>query len=334
MSQTSPICQSPLQTPVVLIIFKRPETTQQVFEAIRQAQPKKLFVVADGPRPDREGEAEKCALTRAIIDQVDWNCEVLTNYSEINLGCGNRVPSGLDWVFEQVEEAIILEDDCVPHPTFFRFCEELLERYRFDDRVFSISAQNFAKEYMESGSSYHFSRYPHCWGWATWRRAWKNFDLEIKNWEIIKQKRLLELILQDALAVKTWKKVFQKAHEDHRNFWSFQWTLSCWLQRGLSIHPNVHLVTNIGFGAEGTNTLQEDESKLLKLSPAKFPLIHPPFVLRDSRADQSTQKTLFNVNFNPDLLQKTKWKIQGLRRKTRVLIRTLKTAQMKLGESR
>ncbi len=131
-----------LKTPVVFIIFKRPDTTERVFEVIRQTKPTKLLVVADGARTDRPGEADKCAAVRAIIECVDWDCKVLKNYSEINLGCGKRVSSGLDWVFDNVEEAIILEDDCLPHPTFFRFCEELLERYRYDTRVSSISAQN------------------------------------------------------------------------------------------------------------------------------------------------------------------------------------------------
>ena len=131
-----------LETPITFIIFKRPDTTEKVFETIRQVKPKKLLVIADGPRTDREGEAEKCAATRAIIEKVDWDCEVIKNYSEINLGCAKRVSSGLDWAFNNVEETIILEDDCILQPTLFRFCEELLEKYRHDRRITSIAAQN------------------------------------------------------------------------------------------------------------------------------------------------------------------------------------------------
>jgi hypothetical protein len=160
-----------VNTPIAFFIFNRPDTTARVFEAIRQAQPSKLLVVADGPRSTRPGEAEKCAATRAIIDQVDWECEVLTNYSDVNLGCRHRVSSGLDWVFEQVEEAIILEDDCLPHPTFFRFCEELLEWYRHDHRIVAISGDNFQNGHQSGEFSYYFSRYVHIWGWATWRRG-------------------------------------------------------------------------------------------------------------------------------------------------------------------
>ncbi|MFM7711944.1 MAG: glycosyltransferase family 2 protein, partial [Microcystis sp.] len=142
-----------------------PDTTARVFEAIRQAKPPKLLVVADGPRADRADDIEKCKAARAIIEGVDWDCEVLTNYSDVNLGCKNRVSSGLNWVFDTVEEAIILEDDCVPDPTFFRFCEELLEYYRHDQRIMVISGNNFQFGKKRTGYSYYFSVYTHCWGW-------------------------------------------------------------------------------------------------------------------------------------------------------------------------
>ena len=115
-----------LNTPVAFLIFNRPHTTQRVFAEIAKARPPKLLVVADGPRNDRPGEAELCAQTRAIIDQVDWDCEVLTHYADKNMGCKKRIASGIDWVFTQVEEAIILEDDCLPEASFFQFCEENL----------------------------------------------------------------------------------------------------------------------------------------------------------------------------------------------------------------
>jgi hypothetical protein len=166
-----------LETPVVLIIFKRVDATQKVFDIIRQVQPKKLLVIADGARPDKEGEAEKCQQTRAIIDQVDWDCEVLRCFSERNLGCGVRISTGLQWVFEHVEEAIILEDDCLPHPTFFTFCSEMLDRYRDESRVMSVSGCLFARS--PSPESYYFSHYLSCCGWATWRRAWQCFDFNM-----------------------------------------------------------------------------------------------------------------------------------------------------------
>jgi hypothetical protein len=300
-----------LRTPVVLIIFKRPDTTQQVFEVIRQTQPKKLLVIADGPRSDREGEAEKCAQARAVINQVDWDCEVLTNYSEVNLGCGKRVSTGLDWVFEQVEEAIILEDDCVPHLTFFHFCEELLEQYRLDCRVFSISAQHLARDCDVNNYSYYFSRYQHSWGWATWRRAWKYFDFDMKHWPTVKEQKLLETILQNDRAENTWRNIFQKTYIKKIDTWDYQWMLTCWLQSGLSIHPKVNLVTNIGFGLDATHTSQGSEFAKLELEGIQFPLIHPPFILQDIQADKSIQANVFDTGF----IERIVWKIKGLREK-------------------
>jgi hypothetical protein len=285
-----------MKTSVAFFIFKRPDTTEKVFEVIRQAKPSKLLVIADGPRPDRLGEAEKCAAVRAIIDRVDWDCEVLKNYSEINLGAGKRVSSGLDWVFDKVEEAIILEDDCVPHPTFFRFCEELLERYRYDTRIFLISAQNVQLGRRRTEYSYYFSRYTHIWGWATWRRAWLHYDFDMKLWPEIKVEGFLNDILLDSQGVKYWTEILQAVYEKRIDTcWDYQWTFACWLQRGLSIIPNVNLVSNIGFGPEATHFKGKRRSKFdaPPIEALEFPLKHPPFVIRNAEADNFTQKNIF-----------------------------------------
>src|SRR5262245_4967250 len=165
-----------MNTAVALIIFNRPDVTRRLVEVVARARPKQLLVIGDGPRPDRPGEAEKCEETRAIVDRVDWSCDVLTNYSPINLGVGTRPATGLRWVFEQVESAIILEDDCIPHPTFFRYCEELLERYRDDQRVMHISGDNWNFNRQPRPFSYFFSNYCYSCGWATWRRAFRHYD--------------------------------------------------------------------------------------------------------------------------------------------------------------
>ena len=285
-----------LKSPIALIIFKRPDTTKQVFEAIRQAKPSKLFVIADGPRADRPGEAEKCAAARAVIDRVDWDCEVIKNYSDVNLGCGKRVASGLDWVFEQVEEAIILEDDCVPDPTFFQFCEELLEKYRYDSRVFTVSAQGFAKGYHREDYSYYFSRYTHSWGWATWKRSWQFFDLEMRHWKVIQEQKILNNVLEDHDAVKDWTNILEATYNKEIDTWDYQWMLSCWLQSGLSIHPISNLVSNIGFEGDATHLI---DSKFLAMrcQSISFPLLHPPFIIRDVKADRYLQRRLFRASF-------------------------------------
>lgn len=287
-----------MKTPIVLIVFKRPDTTKQVFEAIRKAKPSKLFVIADGPRCDRPGEAEKCAETREIIDRVDWDCEVIKDYSEVNLGCGKRIYTGLNWVFAQVEEAIILEDDCIPHPTFFRFCEELLERYRTDDRINSISAQNFAAQNQSMCSSYYFSRYPHSWGWATWRRAWKHFDFEMTQWEKLQRENFLTYYLKDDRVAQAWQNTFEATYHDHVNIWDYQWLLSCWLQDSLSIHPKINLVTNIGLGKDATNTMDENSKfASLPISAMQFPLKHPSSVTRNVQSDACIQKEVFDISW-------------------------------------
>ena len=282
-----------LQTPVALFIFKRPDTTQKVFETIRAVKPVELLLVADGPRPEREGEREKCLDTRAVVSQIDWDCKVLRNYSDINLGCGKRVSSGLDWVFEQVDEAIILEDDCVPDQSFFQFCEELLALYREDERIFSISGQNIQLR-SPIKDSYYFSRYPHCWGWATWRRAWQHYDFDMQLWPQAKESRLLDDILLDSGIVNHWTKIFQAMYEKQIDTWDFQWTFACWLQSSLNIHAGVNLVSNIGFGAEATHTIQDiTEFSQIARQKINFPLKHPSFLVRNSKADHYTQTTLY-----------------------------------------
>jgi hypothetical protein len=285
-----------LQTPVAFIIFKRPHTTERVFEAIRQAKPPKLFVIADAPRHDRADEPEKCEATRAIINRVDWDCDVFSNYSDVNLGCAKRVSSGLDWVFNSVEEAIILEDDCVPHPTFFRFCEELLEKYRYDTRISSISGQNVQFGRKRTNYSYYFSIYNHCWGWASWRRAWQYYDLYMKLWPEIKAGSFLKNILMDSRSVQYWSKIFDSVYNNPLGItWDYQWTFACWLQSSLGIISNGNLISNIGFGSDSTHFTENQENSYnnMPTEEMKFPLKHPPFIFKDVQADTFTQKTLF-----------------------------------------
>lgn len=285
-----------LTTPVVFIIFKRPDTTRRVFEAIRQVKPPKLLVVADGHRADRPGEAEKCAAVRAIIDQVDWDCEVLTNYSDVNMGCKRRVSSGLDWVFEKVEEAIILEDDCLPHPTFFRFCQDLLEKYRDDERVMTISGDNLLFGRKRTNYSYHFSRYHHCWGWATWRRAWIHYDREIRLWPEIKNGDWLKDIFGRSAVVRYRAKLLQRVYESKIDTWDYQWAFSCWIQNGLSIIPSVNLVSNLGFGPEGTHTKNMSRVFNMDVEAMDFPLKYPPFVIRDAKSDDFIERNIFGIS--------------------------------------
>jgi hypothetical protein len=280
-----------LRSPVVLIVFNRPRTTQIVFDRIRQAKPNLLMIIADGPRADRPSETALCGTVRKIVEKVDWPCQVLTNYSSDNMGCRRRVASGLDWVFHNVEEAIILEDDCLPDPTFFHFCEELLVRYHDEKRVLQVSGSNFLFSRCEIRDSYYFSRYPQCWGWATWRRAWQHYDVDMRAWKVNRERYLAQFT--DPKERAFWATSWDNTYSGALDTWDSQWMLVYLETSGLSIVPKANLVTNMGFGADATHT----RSRLAAIRPAfksvRFPLQHPSNVVRHVQADELTARRLF-----------------------------------------
>jgi hypothetical protein len=278
--------------PIAFLIFNRPELTGRVFAQIARVKPRRLLVIADGPRTD--SEAAKCEAARAVIDRVDWECDVSTNYSKVNLGCKQRVASGLEWVFENCEEAIILEDDCLPHDSFFRFCAELLEQYRDNERVMAIGGNNFQFGRERGPHSYYFSGYTHIWGWASWRRAWKHFDLEMKQWPILREDAWLDELLGDPAAVKHWRETLDINYQGSIDTWDIPWLFTCWVQNGLTALPNKNLVSNIGFGADATHTKTDIYGvACLPMDEAIFPLNHPTSVERDVEADKFTFERLF-----------------------------------------
>jgi hypothetical protein len=273
-----------LSTPVAFIIFNRPDTTVRVFEAIRQAQPPKLLVVADGPRAEHPEDVEKCAAARAVVENTDWDCEVLRNYAESNMGCKQRVSSGLDWVFDTVEEAIILEDDCLPHPTFFRFCAELLNRYKSDTRVMHINGNLYGQNFQfSSGASYSFCLLPQVWGWASWRRAWDTFDKDMRKWPQFRDNgRLSDLLVSEyarARLCERWRDISQGKVDT----WDFQWHFSVISNGGLVIAPRCNLISNIGFSNIATHTSNSKDSRAnCKMYSMLFPLKHPEFILNNN----------------------------------------------------
>lgn len=282
-----------VKTPVVYIVFNRPELTARSFDLIRRARPERLFVVADGPRSSVSGEDRRCAAVREIVSQVDWPCEVTREYAEENLGCMRRITSGLDAVFAAVPEAIILEDDCMPDLTFFRYCDELLERYRDQERVGAISGDNFQPPSWSSGASYYFSRYPHCWGWATWRRAWLLMDREMSKWADLRQGDWLRSLFPQRCDQWYWRRMFDETYAGRIDSWGFRWTLTCWVEGLLTALPDSNLVTNVGFGGEGTHNQAEDNRAIVPTEPMTFPLRHPDKVARHAEADDYTQRTVY-----------------------------------------
>src|SRR6266516_3000821 len=264
-----------LTTPVAYIIFNRPRHTRETFAAIRNQQPCKLFIIADGPRLDHPTDSERCQEVREIVEEIDWPCEVFWNFSDSNLGCKQRVITGLDWVFSQVERAIILEDDILPNEDFFGFCEELLELYENDDRVFCITGNNFqdGQHRGRAEDSYYFSRYIHVWGWATWRSAWLHNNTSLSFWPEWKKTKEWRRKFDDYNERRHWKQIFDKMFNNAIDTWDYHWTASVWFRGGLTVTPNINLVTNIGFGPDATHTI-EQEDRYGQQSCAMGPITH------------------------------------------------------------
>lgn len=274
------------ETPVALFIYHRPSLTAQVVDALRTVKPTRLFVVADGPHPSRANDPDLCAATRAVIETVDWECTILKNYAPSNLGAGRRVSSGLAWVFDQVDEVIILEDDCLPDPTFFPFCAQLLATYRDDDRVMMISGYNPLERWRAEVQSYHFSRYGIHWGWATWQRAWRHYDFEMLALARPDTAVHLLAVMQDPACLAFYQEMWAKTASGQFDAWDFQWALMQLLQDGLSVVPAVNLVSNIGFGPAATHTRRPLTLSLpLARHAMTFPLVAPAQVEADREYD-------------------------------------------------
>jgi hypothetical protein len=273
-----------LDIPVTMFLFNRPDHTACVFAEIAKAKPKTLLLVADGPRNDAEREI--CLAARKVVQAIDWTCDVTTNFSEINLGCRRRMSTGIDWVFSHAEAAILLEDDCLPHPTFFPYCAELLNRYRDDSRIMMISGDNMQFGQRRTPHSYYFSAIPHIWGWATWRRAWKHYDVNMQDWPTAKASDFPGDFVPPA-AARIHRKMMDDVHAGRIDTWDVQWEFACWQRRGLSILPAVNLVTNIGYGPAATHTRKRDPFADLPSEAMDFPLRHPPKIERNALADQA-----------------------------------------------
>jgi len=281
-------------TPILFLIFNRPDTTQKVFDEIKKIKPLKLFVAADGARPDKKGEAKKCEEARKIIEQVDWDCEVKTLFRETNLGCKNAVSSALNWFFENVEEGMILEDDCLPTQSFFNYCEQLLEKYRHDERIMHISGENPTSKEFGDGS-YYFTKTAHIWGWASWKRAWKLYDVEMKSYpDFMKNNKIKEIFDKDYHR-KYWVKIFDRVTEGKINTWDYQWMYALYTNNGLSIIPNKNMISNIGFNTDATHTSEGDTSLANRSAFEIVEIIHPSEVKENNEALDLIMKERFSL---------------------------------------
>lgn len=288
---------SGFDTPILFLIFNRPDTTARVFESIKAMKPKKLFVSADGARAFKAGESDICAITRAIItDQIDWDCDLQVNFYTENLGCRKAVSGGITWFFNQVPAGIILEDDCLPDPDFFTFCAEMLELYAHDQRIMHITGNNFQNGKIRGNASYYFSRYSHIWGWATWARAWKNYEPNMAGLEEFFEDDFIHQITPKAGSKKYWQGKFFKVKNNLIDTWDYQWLYATWKHNGLTIIPNKNLVTNIGFEA-GTHFNGSKLGNLYQKSYSLGKIVHPEIVLPHAEADAYTEKTIFRPGF-------------------------------------
>lgn len=285
--------------PVLFLVFNRPGPTREVFEALRKARPKRLFIAADGPRDNCKEDKEKSAETRAIVTRVDWPCDVKTLFREKNLGCARAVSEAITWFFTHVEEGIILEDDCLPSGDFFRFCAILLDKYRDDARVMQIGGNNLmARKQRDEDYSYFFSNHNYIWGWATWRRAWRLYRYNMDDYDVVINKHYYDHYFKSFYEQHYFRYVFDKlrADIDHASTWDYQWQYSRMLEAGLSIVPSRNLVINIGVGAEATHTSETHETiSNLKLEAIDFPLRHPEFIMPDLVTDEAIFKRIFTT---------------------------------------
>lgn len=279
--------------PIALISFNRPKQTSIAFQFVRQARPAKLYLISDGPRQGVPGEDRLVAQCRRIIEAVDWPCEVRKIYSEANLGCASRVSTGITAALAEDDRLIVLEDDCVPSPSFFAFCGELLDRYADDERVMAISGNNFQQGFSRTKASYYFSKYPHCWGWATWARAWKHFDLEIRGWPDFRDTGQLATVCTNQRELNYWTRIFNQVHAKKSSSWAFPWTLCCWMHSGLTALPDVNLVANAGFGEDATHTKRVSSLTNLPVGTIER-LVHPEAVVRNVIADGFTDRWVFS----------------------------------------
>jgi hypothetical protein len=283
--------------PIAVIIFNRPDFAATVFDHLALAQPSRLLIIADGPR--NPAEASRCAASRAVFDHIPWPCEVSRNYADTNLGCYQRIVSGLDWVFSLVDRAIILEDDMVPDPSLFPFVSEMLARFEDDPTVFTIGGYNTAASSAPESASYRFSHYPMTWGWGTWARAWRQFDGRLTRWPEMRRQSWLRRTLRDPHATDFFTKIFDAAaaadtpgrfptpwSDSLVDAWDYIWIYSIFANRGRCIVPSVNMITNIGFREDSTHVKNADSHLArLQAAPTAFPLIPPVSTAVDHAQD-------------------------------------------------
>lgn len=271
-------------TPILMILFNRPDATAQVFEQIRRQKPQKLFIAADGPRDGNARDIENCRMARNAVVNIDWDCEVSLLYHDNNLGCGRAPAAAMSWFFSKVNEGIILEDDCLPNDSFFYYCEALLSRYRDEQQVMMICGTSYQPQALNA-DTYYFSRYPHAWGWATWKRAWANYKFELSSEVEAERLAVLNNVFTTRREVKLWKNNL-KMIDNGLDAWDYQWMYWMWKHNGVCIIPWKNMIANIGFGENATHTTDQlsGQSKMERYEITE--LRHPATIAVNEQADR------------------------------------------------
>lgn len=275
-----------MKTPVLLIIFNRFDTTFQVLDSLRAARVPRLYIYSDGPRADKPGEADLLMqVQQQVLNAVDWECSVTTFFQKENIGPRIALGNAISTFFEHEEEGIILEHDCVPNASFYTFCESLLEHYRDDERIMHISGDNFQFGRWRGEGSYYFSRITHIWGFATWRRAWKHYDVTMKGYPEFLRQQQLEKMFPHTRERRLWKDILDRIYSGDLQSWDYQWTFAVWQANGLAVLPNVNLVANVGFDASALNTTNPNHRLARMQTGALGALVHPKIVEPNLKAD-------------------------------------------------
>lgn len=305
-----------LDAPVLLLAFNRPDLTRRVLDALAAAPPRRLYVAVDGPRPDHPDDVARCAAVRELVRDVPWIAKSRTLFRDRNLGLRRAVTEALDWFFEAEPAGIILEDDCVPDPSFFPYCAQLLARYADDDRVMVVSGNDYHPPAHRPPHSYSFTRYPYIWGWATWRRAWRCNDPEMTDW--VRRRGsgwLLDLGDGSPEFAAYWTDRFDDVAAGRVDSWAYVWIYSCWSQAGLATMPTSNLVRNIGFGADATHTVGPDWRSTLDVRPMSFPLRHPERIEREPAVDRWADRHVYGIGTRNRSASLRRWvgRVPGLR---------------------
>ena len=298
-----------INTAVLFLVYNRLFHTKKVFEKIKLAKPPRLYIAADGPIKNLEDDKRKVKdVRRYILENIDWKCEVKTLFRENNHGCKYACSEAIDWFFENEEKGIILEDDTLPNESFFKYCEDLLEKYKDDMRVWHIAGNNFHFGWKRDNDySYYFGGiYGSIWGWATWRNRWKHYDVNMKNYNEAFSKSYLENCYDGSNAVKEKLKDFELIKNGF-DTWDIQWTYARWINNGLTIVPNLNLVSNIGFGEESTHTnFKLDIRGDMKNFKIELPLRHPSLIIRDQISENKFYKNFIKISLFSKIIQKIK----------------------------